>query len=291
MIAEDHLIRGTAENALVRFFAARTTGLIEEARRRHNLTPTACAALGRLLTAGAMMGSMLKEGEDITLQVRGDGPLGGMMVVASPEGEVRGYVRNPAVDVPLNNRGKLDVSRAVGKGMLYVIKDLKLKEPYRGGIPLVSGEIAEDLTYYFSKSEQIPSAVSLGVLVDRDGSVRAGGGFILQLLPEVDGEVIDLLESRLSQLQDISRKIDGGKEPEAIVEEFFKGLEWKIQERKKLFFRCTCSREKMKNLLISLGEEEVRKLLAEEGVAEARCHFCNQTYRFDEREALEVFEK
>ncbi len=280
---QNYLIRATALDGKVRAFAANTTGILEELRGRHHTSPVATAALGRTLTAGAMMGAMMKGEEKLTVQVKGDGPLGQIVVDANAKGDLRGYVDDPTVDLPLNEKGKLDVRGAVGMdGFIYIIKDLGMKEPYRGSTPIVSGELGDDFTYYFAKSEQTPSAVALGVLVDIDSSVKASGGFIIQLMPGMTDEEIGELEVRLSQLPPITSMLDEGKQLEQILEELLEGVE--VKERMELQFRCKCSQERVEQTLVSLGREELQSLLEEQGQAEVVCHFCNEAYHFDEQQ-------
>lgn len=276
---QDYIIRATALEGKVRAFAARTTGLVEELRRRHHTSPTATAALGRASTAAAMMGAMLKNEEKLTVQVKGNGPLGQIVVDANAKGDVRGYVENPNVDLPLNAKGKLDVAGAVGtEGFLNVIKDLGLKEPYQGSVPLVSGELGEDFTYYFAKSEQTPSAVAVGVLVDVDLRVKAAGGFIIQLLPGLPDEEITLIENELGRLAPVTALIDEGEEMEAILGKVLGSVQ--ILQKLPVRFRCQCSRRRVEHMLVSLGEQELRDILDERGQAEVVCHFCNEPYVF-----------
>ncbi|MBO8168116.1 MAG: Hsp33 family molecular chaperone HslO [Thermoanaerobacteraceae bacterium] len=277
----DHLLRATAQGQ-IRMLAAVTTDLVNEAQRRHKTLPTATAALGRVLTAAVMMGATLKGEETLTLRVMGDGPLGTLVAVANARGRVKGYVQNPRVHLPLRETdGKLDVGRAVGKnGMLHVAKDLSLKEPYTGSVPLVSGEIGEDLARYYLDSEQTPSAVALGVLVDTDNSVKAAGGYIVQLLPGTDEDIISRLEENIKSAQNVSRLIDGGKDARQLIEEVLKGFAIKIHERLDLQFACDCSFERLEELLVSLGSEEIKSMIEEEQGAEVRCHFCNEEYHF-----------
>ncbi|MBO8172700.1 MAG: Hsp33 family molecular chaperone HslO [Bacillaceae bacterium] len=283
---KDYLVRGTAFDKQVRVFAARTTQLAEEIRRRHNMLPTAAAAMGRAVTAGAMMGSMLKGNESLTIQIRGNGPMKHIIVDANAKGEVKGYAANPYVHLPKNKQGKLDVAGAVGRqGTLTVIKDLGMKEPYHGSVPLVSGELGDDFTYYFAVSEQTRSAVGLGVLVNPDHSVKASGGFIIQLLPDVADPIITLLEERLKEMRPISTLIEQGLTPEEMLEDIL-GQKPHILETKAITFSCHCSKEKVEGALISLGVEEVEKLLEEQGQAEVTCHFCNEQYIL-ERDELE----
>lgn len=286
----DRLIRATALEGKVRAFAARTTGIVEELRLRHNASPTAIAALGRAVTAGAIMGAMLKGEEKLTIQIKGGGPLGQIVVDANPQGEVRGYVDEPETNLPLNEAGKLDVGGAVGRdGYLHVIKDLGLKEPYRGSIPIVSGELGDDFTYYFAKSEQTPSAVALGVLVDTDYSVKASGGFIIQLLPGLSDEEISEIEERLAHIPPVTAMLEDGLELDEILANVLGMVQ--VLDEIDLRFQCKCSRERVEQALISLGKEEIRHLLEEDGEAEVRCHFCNEKYLFDENALNEVLTK
>lgn len=278
---EDVLVRGTAWGGKIRAFAARTTRLTDELRRRHGTFPTASAALGRTATAGAMMGAMLKGKEKLTIQVKGDGPVGQIVVDANADGEVRGYVDHPQVHLASNPQGKLDVAGAVGRsGHIHVIKDLGLKEPYSGSVPIISGELGEDFTYYFATSEQTPSAVGLGVLVDVDGTVLHAGGFILQLMPGMEDADIDRLEQRLAAMPHVTALLDQGESPEEILK-FVVGDDLQVLDTMPIVFRCKCSHERVEQTLISLGESELKQLIEEEGQAEVVCHFCNEKYVFD----------
>jgi molecular chaperone Hsp33 len=289
--ADDVLVRGISWGGGLRLFAARTTRLAGELKRRHGTYPTATAALGRAATAGAMMGAMLKGEEKLTVQVKGDGPLGRIVVDANAKGEVRGYVDNPQVDLPPNEQGKLDVAGAVGRsGFLYVVKDLGLKEPYRGSVPIISGELGEDFTYYFASSEQTPSAVGLGVLVDTDGSVRQAGGFILQLMPGVEEQAIERLERRLKEMPQLTSLLDRGETPESILR-YLADDDVQILERIPVAFKCNCSRERVERTLVSMGEEELRAMIEEDGRAEVTCHFCNSAYAFDRSQLTRLLEQ
>jgi molecular chaperone Hsp33 len=287
---EDILIRGTALNGQVRVFAARTTKLIETLRSRHGTWPTATAALGRTATAAAMMGAMLKDGQKLTVQIKGNGPIGQIVADANAEGHVRGYVSNPFVDLPLNAQGKLDVAGAVGtEGFLYVLKDLGVKETYQGSVPLISGELAEDFTYYFAKSEQTPSAVALGVLVDRDTSVRAAGGYVIQLLPGVPDEEITRLEQKLATIRPVTAFLDAGMTPEQILQDIFP--EVRILDSMPIQFRCQCSRDRVTVMLGQLGKDEVRDMIEKDEKAEVVCHFCNEKFHFTKDELKTILEK
>ncbi|MEW4372796.1 Hsp33 family molecular chaperone HslO [Paenibacillus kandeliae] len=281
----DRLIRGIALGGKIRAFAIRSTELVEELRRRHDTWPTATAALGRTLSTAAMMGAMLKGEEKLTLQVKGNGPLGQIVTDANAKGEVRGYVDNPHVHLPSNAMGKLDVAGAVGtEGFVYVIKDLGLKEPYRGSVPIVSGELGEDFTYYFATSEQTPSAVGVGVLVNTDNSVIVAGGFIIQLLPGLNDAEIDSIEKALSTLPPVTTLLEQGLELEDMLRKILPDVE--IMDQMDIVFNCACSRERVEQTLVSLGEYELTQLIEEDGQAEVVCHFCNEKYQFN-REDLE----
>ncbi len=287
---QDRLIRGTAMDGRVRAFAVRTTQLVEELRRRHDTYPTATAALGRTLTAGAIMGSMLKGKERLTIQVKGDGPIGQIVVDANAVGEVRGYVTEPHVHLPSNSMGKLDVAGAVGtEGFIHIIKDLGLKEPYRGSIPIISGELGEDFTYYFAKSEQTPSAVGLGVLVDTDNSVIVAGGFIIQLLPGLSDDEITAIENAVGSIPPVTALLDQGLEIEEMLRWMLPDV--RVLDEMDIHFQCECSRERVEKTLISLGESELKQLIEEEGQAEVVCHFCNEAYQFNKDELQSLLDQ
>ncbi|KJD45723.1 Hsp33 family molecular chaperone HslO [Paenibacillus terrae] len=287
---QDRLIRGTAMDGRVRAFAVRTTELVEELRRRHDTYPTATAALGRTLTAGAIMGSMLKGKERLTIQVKGDGPIGQIVVDANAVGEVRGYVSEPHVHLPSNSMGKLDVAGAVGtEGFIHIIKDLGLKEPYRGSTPIISGELGEDFTYYFAKSEQTPSAVGLGVLVDTDNSVIVAGGFIIQLLPGLDDDEITAIENAVGSIPPVTALLDQGLELDEMLRWMLPDV--RILDEMDIHFQCECSPERVEKTLISLGESELEQLIEEEGQAEVVCHFCNEAYRFNKDELQNLLDQ
>lgn len=283
---EDYIIRGINKDKTLRLFVASSTNLVEKARRIHNTSPTATAALGRALTGAAMMGIAMKgEKDSLTFKIKGDGPVGSIVTVANNRGEVKGYVDNPYADVPSRADGKLDVGGLVGRnGQLVVIRDLGLKEPYIGMANLVSGEIAVDLVNYFYISEQQPSAINLGVLVDKDISVKAAGGYMLQLLPNVAEEDIDRIEEILSKAKPISTLIDEGLTPEEVMEELFGIFEMEVLGKKPIEFKCNCKREKIENVLQSLGREEIEDMIKEDGKAEVVCHFCNNKYLFSEED-------
>lgn len=290
---KDYLIRGIDKTGKIRIFVATTTHMVEKARLTHNTSPTATAALGRSLTAGALMGVMMKNEKDrLTLKVDGGGPIGHITIVSSNEGKVKGYVTHPYEDVPSRQDGKLDVGRLVGKdGTITIIMDLGLREPYVGQANLVSGEIAEDLATYYAISEQIPSAVGLGVLVDTDISVRAAGGYILQLLPGVSDEDITKIENTLSNIQPVSTLIDKGLSPEEIMTELLKDFEMQILEKVDIDYVCDCSRERIQKVLISIGKKELQAMIDEDGGGEVICHFCNTKHQFSGEDLEELISR
>ena len=277
----DYIVRATAANAQIRAFACTTRETVETARTAHNTSPVVTAALGRLLSAGAMMGSMLKGEEDIlTLQIKGDGPMQGLTVTANSRGKVKGYACVPDVILPANAMGKLDVGGAIGTGILSVVKDMGLKEPYAGQTLLQTGEIAEDLTYYFATSEQVPSSVGLGVLMNRDNTVRRAGGFIIQLMPFVEDAVIDRLEENLKKISPVTAMLDEGNTPEQMLELVLEGLSVEVTDTMPAAFGCDCSKERVEKALVSLGRKELQDMIDEgEGIT-VNCHFCNKDYKF-----------
>ena len=285
-----YILRGTSKNHGIRIFAANTTSMVEEARRLHNTSPVASAALGRALTASSIMGIMMKGDNDkLTLSINGKGPLGTIVCVADSKGTVKGYVSNPLVDIPSRADGKLDVGSAVGiNGLVTIIKDMGMKEPYTGQYPLVNGEIAEDLTAYYAYSEQQPSAIALGVLVDVDYSIKAAGGFIVQLMPEAEEKDIDILEKNLSQITSVSHLIDDGKTPEDLINLVLKDLEPMIYEKIPVSYKCDCSRERIEKALISIGKKDLDEIIKEDKLAEISCHFCNTVYHFNEAELIDL---
>ncbi|MDK2804274.1 MAG: molecular chaperone Hsp33 [Peptostreptococcaceae bacterium] len=285
-----YILRGTSKNHGIRIFAADTTSMVEEARRLHNTSPVASAALGRALTASSIMGIMMKGDNDkLTLSINGKGPLGTIVCVADSKGTVKGYVSNPLVDIPSRADGKLDVGSAVGiNGLVTIIKDMGMKEPYTGQYPLVNGEIAEDLTAYYAYSEQQPSAIALGVLVDVDYSIKAAGGFIVQLMPEAEEKDIDILEKNLSQITSVSHLIDDGKTPEDLINLVLKDLEPMIYEKIPVSYKCDCSRERIEKALISIGKKDLDEIIKEDKHAEISCHFCNTVYHFNEAELIDL---
>lgn len=288
----DYIVRATAGNGSIRAFAATTRDLVQKAREIHHTSPVASAALGRMLTAAAMMGSMLKGEKDlVTLQIRGLGPLQGIVVSGDCRGQVKGYVFNPNAEVPNKYPGKLDVGGAIGEGYMSVIKDIGMREPYAGRIQLVSGEIAEDLTYYFAQSEQTPSSVGLGVLVETDTSIRRAGGFLIQLLPGVDEETISHLEKRLSTMPYVTDLLDAGKMPEEIMEMLLGDMDLKILDTLPAAFVCNCDRQRVEKALISIGREELEKIIVEDGKANLHCHFCAKEYNFTKDELLRLLEE
>lgn len=278
----DYIVRAMAGNAQIRAFAATTRNTVEAARVAHNLSPVASAALGRTLTAGAMMGAMLKGEKDlVTLQFQGDGPIEGIIVTADAFGNVKGYVGNPSVMLPPNYAGKLDVGAAVGYGMLQVTKDMGLKEPYCGQTVINTGEIAEDLTYYFASSEQIPSSVGLGVLMDKElANVRQAGGFIIQLMPFADDAVIEKLEQNITQIPSVTTMLDEGMSPEDMLKKVLEGMDVEFTDTLPVEFSCNCSKERIEKALVSVGEKDLKDMIADGKPIEVNCHFCNTNYTF-----------
>ena len=277
---KDYIVRATAAGGQIRAFAATTRELVEEARSRHGTSPVATAALGRLLTAGAMMGSMMKNDTDVlTLQINGDGPLGGITVTADSRGDVKGYVQNPDVILPPKN-GKLDVGGAVGIGLLTVIKDMGLKEPYSGQTILVTSEIAEDLTYYFANSEQVPSSVGLGVLMEKDNTVKCAGGFIVQLMPFAEEKVISRLEENVGKITSVTRLLEEGYTPQRLLEDLTEGLDLEITDTMPARFYCNCSKERVERAVASIGAKDIREMIDEGKDIEVKCHFCNTAYSY-----------
>lgn len=285
----DYMVRATAADAMVRLFVCNSKGLVEEARKIHNTTPVVTAALGRLLTAGSMMGTMLKGEKDLlTIQIKSSGPIGGLTVTATPDGMVKGYPINAQVDIPLKENGKLDVGNAMGIGVMNVIKDMGLKEPYVGQTVLQTGEIGDDLTYYFATSEQIPSSVGVGVLVDRDYSVKQAGGFIVQLMPFATEDVISKLEENLSGITSVTALFGEGLSVEEIVARIFEGMDYEVLDKTDIGFRCNCSKERVSKAIISIGKKDIKEMIDDNKPIEVNCHFCNTNYEFsvDELKAM-----
>ena len=285
----DYLVRATAADAQVRAFAVTARDTVETARSAHNTSPVMTAALGRLLCAGAMMGSMMKgEADILTLQVQGDGPAGGLTVTADSRGRVKGYAVNPQVILPPNSQGKLDVGGAVGAGSLRVIKDLGLKEPYVGQTQLQTGEIAEDLTYYFAASEQVPSSVGLGVLMEKNNTVKQAGGFIVQLMPFAEGNVIEKLEANLSRIHSVTKLLEDGNSPEQILGILLEGMDMEILSDMPVEFYCNCSRERVAKALYSIGKKEMDEMIKDGEPIEVKCHFCNTAYQFSVEDLVQI---
>lgn len=276
----DFLIRSIDSGQNFRVFAAVTTGVVEAARVRHDTWPVATAALGRSMTGALLLGANLKGNDLLTLRIMGDGPLGAIIVSANARGEVRGYVQEPHVDLSRRVAGKLPVGEAVGRGMLSVTRDMGMKEPFTGSVEIISGEIAEDLTHYMVTSEQAPSAMAMGVLVDREGKVRSSGGFWLEILPGAAEEVVAVLERRLAVLPPVSSMIVEGAGPEEIARAVAGDFELKILDKKEVAFKCSCSKKKVEGVLVSLGRESIAGLIEERGGAEVRCHFCGEMYNY-----------
>lgn len=288
-----NLIRCITSDGAVMATAVDSTDIVARAEQLHKTSAVVTAALGRLLTAASMMGNMLKGKNDtLTIKIEGDGPAGSLVAAADSVGNVRGYVMNPVVEIPLKENGKLDVSGAVGtKGSMYVIKDLGLKEPYNGFVPLVSGEIAEDITAYYATSEQIPTVCALGVLVNPDLTVKKAGGYIIQLLPGADDSTIDRLEENVRRAKPVTSMLDSGMDIEQIVKEMLSGFETEVLYTESPEYKCNCSRERVEKTLVSLGEKELTEMAEELPEIEVKCHFCNNKYVFSKKEIKKLIKK
>lgn len=288
----DYIVRGTAANNQIRVFAATTRDLVEHARAAHNTSPVATAALGRLLTGGVMMGSMMKGEKDLlTLQIQCNGPIKGLTVTADSQGRVKGYAYNPNVMLPPSDKGKLDVGKALDLGVLSVIKDMGLKEPYMGQTQLISGEIAEDLTYYFATSEQVPSAIALGVLMEKDNTVKRAGGFIIQLMPFAEDGLAEKLEDKIKGMTSITSLLEQGMSPEDIINEILGEFGVEIMDTLPAEFSCNCCKDRVEKALISVGAKELNAMIQEGKPVELNCHFCNSKYTFSVEELKEILRK
>ena len=288
----DYIVRATAANNQIRAFAITSKDLVEEARKRHNTSPVITAGLGRLLSGAAMMGAMMKGDEDLlTLQIKCGGPVQGLTATADAKGNVKGYAEVPDVMLPPNPQGKLDVGGALGLGILNVIKDMGLKEPYAGQVALQTGEIAEDLTYYYATSEQTPSSVALGVLMNKDNTVRQAGGFMIQLMPGASDEIIDKLETRLGEITSITSLLDDGNTPEMILEHILGEFGLEINETIETSFFCNCTKQRVEKALVSIGKKELQEMIDEGKEIEVNCHFCNHNYKFSVEELKELLKR
>ncbi len=288
----DYIVRATAANHQVRAFAATTRDVVEAARVAHGTSPVATAALGRLLTAGTMMGSMMKNEKDLlTIKIQCDGPIKGLTVTADVHGNVKGFVEEPMVILPASEKGKLDVAKALGLGVLSVIKDMGLKEPYVGDTILTTSEIAEDLTYYFATSEQVPSSVGLGVLMEKDNTVKQAGGFIVQVMPFVEDEVVTKLEENIAKLEPVTTMLDKGMTPEQILETVLAGMDVEFNDTMPTQFQCNCSKERVEKALISIGRKDIQEMIDDGKEIEMHCHFCNTSYPFTVEELKEILKK
>ena len=288
----DYIVRATAANNQIRAFAATTKEMVEHARAAHNTSPVATAALGRLMTAGSMMGAMMKGDKDmLTLQIQCSGPIGGILVTADSKGNVKGYVDNPNAILPPNAQGKLDVGGAIGIGILNVIKDMGLKEPYNGSCELKTGEIGDDLTYYFATSEQVPSAVGLGVLMNKDNTVKQAGGFIIQLMPFISDETVDKLEAKLANVKSVTSMLDSGFTPEMILEELLGEFDLEITDHMATQFYCNCDKKRVEKALIGVGRKNLNDMVQDGETIEVGCHFCNTKYKFTVEELKELIKR
>jgi len=286
---EDYIVRATAANETIRAFAVRSTEMTAKARELHYTYPVVTAALGRLLSAGAMMGSMMKGDKDrLTIQMNGDGPIGQLTVTVDSHGNVKGFPANPAVDIPLKKPGKLDVGAAVGHGIMTVSMDLGLDEPYNGQVEIQTGEIGDDLAYYFTVSEQTPSAVGLGVMIDTDSTVKEAGGFILQLMPGASEETISALEEKVAAAEPVTTMMENGMTPEDILSYYLDGLDLKILEKQPVRFHCDCSKEKVASALATISKKDLEGLINDGEEIEVKCHFCNSAYKYNIDELKEI---
>ena len=289
---KDYIVRGTAANGQIRCFAITSRNLVEEARSRHQTSPVITAALGRLLSGGAMMGAMMKGEKDLlTLQIQCSGPVQGLTVTADAFGHVKGYAVNPVVSLPARKDGKLDVGGAVGIGLLNVIKDMGLKEPYSGQTILQTGEIAEDLTYYFATSEQVPSSVGLGVLMNKDNTVHCAGGFIVQVMPFISDEVLDKLEENIKKISSVTSMLDNGHTPEQMLEQVLDGLNVEFTDTMDTQFKCNCSHERIEKAIISIGKKDIQEMIDDGKEVEVKCHFCNTAYTFSVEELKQILKQ
>ena len=287
---KDYIVRATAAGGQIRAFAATTRETVEYARKAHNTSPVATAALGRLLTGGLMMGVMMKGDNDIlTLQIQGSGTIHGITVTADSHGHVKGYVGNPEVLIHANDKGKLDVAGAIGPGFLNVIMDMGLKEPYNGQVMLQTSEIAEDLTYYFATSQQVPSAVGLGVLMEHDNTVKQAGGFIVQLMPFAEEKTIAQLEKNIAKVNSVTELLEQGYTPETMLAYLLEDMEMTINDTIEASFACNCSKERVSRALISVGKKELKNMIDDGKQVELNCHFCNTNYTFSVEEIKELY--
>ena len=288
----DYIVRATAANNQIRAFAITSKEMVEYSRSIHNTSPVATAALGRLLSGAAMMGVMMKGNDNLlTIQMKGDGPINGVTVTADSHGNVKGYPGNPNVIIPPNYLGKLDVGAAIGYGTMTVVKDLGMKEPYCSQTALTTSEVAEDLTYYFATSEQVPSAVGLGVLMEKDNTVKQSGGFIVQLMPFADEKIVDVLEERINKITSVTNMLEAGMTPEDILKEVLEGFDVEFTDKIPTQFVCNCSKERVSKALISVGKKELQEMIDEGNDIEVNCHFCNTDYKFSVEELKELKKK
>ncbi|TYQ15250.1 UNVERIFIED_CONTAM: molecular chaperone Hsp33 [Acetivibrio alkalicellulosi] len=286
---EDYVVRATADDGKIRAVAAVTTNIVKKAQNIHGLSPLASVAIGRTLTAAVLMSTFSKSPKEVqTIQIKGDGPLGGIVVVSDSNANVRGYVNNPLVYLPLNSKGKFDVAGAVGNGYLNIIKDLGLKEPYIGYVDLISGEIAEDIAYYYAYSEQIPTSVALGVLANSNEIIENAGGFIIQVMPGANDDTITLIEEKISSIPSVTSFLSQGKLPEDILAEILSEINLKIIQKSPCNYLCNCSQDRMQRNILSLGRAEILEIVEEQGGAQTQCHFCNKKYNFSKQDLMSL---
>lgn len=288
----DYIVRASAADSQIRAFAVSSRNTVEEARLRHNTSPIATVALGRLMSAGAMMGAMMKGEKDlITISIKGDGPIGSLTVTADSKANVKGYVGNPGVMLPLNSKGMLDIEKALGIGVLSVIKDVGLREPYVGDTILVTSDVTQDITYYFATSEQVPSSVGLNVIMSKDNTVKQAGGFIIQLLPDADEDVIEALEKKLKEIKSVTAMLENNYTPEMMLDELLGEFDHEITDRMPTRFFCNCSKDRMAKALISVGKRELRSMVEDGEPIEVNCHFCGDSYKFQIDELKDLIHK
>ena len=292
MVMKDYIVRATAAHGQIRAFAVTSRDTVEKARAAHNTSPVVTVALARLLSAASMMGIMMKGDDDLlTIKIESNGPVEGLTVTADSKGRVKGYAFNPNVIIPNNSKGQLDVASALGLGVMSVIKDIGLKEPYVGQTILVTSEIADDITYYFATSEQVPSSVGLGVLMNKDNTVEQAGGFIIQLMPDASEDIIDKLEKRIGEIKAVTEMLENGMTPENILEHIVGDMDLEVLETIPTEFYCNCSKDRVEKAIISIGKKDIQEMIDDGKEIEVNCHFCNTKYTFSVEELKDILEK